>query len=232
MSKFCTSCGAALEDGAKFCYKCGAKQIVAQQGEASATPNADGQAQQQQAAPVKPAETVEQRRVVEEPVHRQENYEQPAPAAQSGGGAMKIIAGVLVVVAVVVGFLAFSGGDSKKPSKDKAAAAMSVKADEMLDDYIRDQGTAETKYKDKKVNISGKVFYKSEFKNTQNFQIVIAHKSAAGRSYSISLDLPQSKVDVVNSKKVGDFVVEVGTCVGIVKQDKPTDVSVQIAVDR
>ena len=36
----------------------------------------------------------------------------------------------------------------------------------MLNDYIRDQGTAETKYKNKKVSITGKVQHKSQFDNS------------------------------------------------------------------
>lgn len=38
-----------------------------------------------------------------------------------------------------------------------------VEADEMLEDYIRDQGSAEKKYRGKNITISGIVYAKNQF---------------------------------------------------------------------
>jgi len=236
MSKFCTKCGTQLEDGAKFCYKCGAKQDIKQ---ATSTPNQE-QARQSTfqagtAETVKRAERQQVDNSYQQHTYNQTSYTAPAQEQSKvgHGGLLKYVAIFLVIVAAVVGYLAFSDGQPvATPKNQPAQGLIAVKAEELLDDYIRDQGTAEAKYKNKKVNISGKVIYKNEFKNSQRFQVTLAHKTAAGRSYFVSLDFPQNMVEIVNQKKIGDFVVAEGTCVGIVKQDKPTDISVQVRVEK
>jgi len=232
MSKFCTSCGAKLEDGAKFCFKCGAQQLAA---EAKTNQQVDAkQAGESAQSHVNEMKQDVKQEKIEEPVVQQPVYTQPVSSpSEKGSNPMKFIAGFLAIAAIAVAFFAFSGSDKQtSKSGSQGKAAISIKAADMLDDYIRDQSSAELKYKDKIINISGKVIFKSEFRNTQNFQVVLARKSAAGKNYWISLDYPPEKVDEVNKKKDGDFVVAEGNCIGIVKQEKPTDISIQIHVGR
>lgn len=54
----------------------------------------------------------------------------------------------------------------------------------------------------------------------------------AGKNYLILVDLPSEKAAEANKVKVGDFVAAEGKCVGIVKQDDPTKISVQIQTDK
>ncbi len=78
---FCTSCGAQIADGAKFCTGCGVTQVQAPQAVASSQPVAP--------APAQPAAV------------------QPAP--KQGGGALKIVLIVLAVVFGLI-ILIIAGG--------------------------------------------------------------------------------------------------------------------------
>lgn len=142
----------------------------------------------------------------------------------------KLIATVVaVVLMLVVGIIAL-GSDNDFSSS--SSTVLTVKADEVIDDYIRDQGTAESKYKDKKVNITGKVLRKDQFANSNNFSLTLAGKNAVGRTYTVVIDIPTDKVELVNKAEEGKFISVQGTCVGIVKQDNPTTVSVQIKAEK
>lgn len=141
----------------------------------------------------------------------------------------KIIIAVAAVVVILFGFLAFGSGDS---SKSSSKAALTVKAEEVMEDYIRDQGTAESKYKDKKVNITGKVLHKDQFSNSNDFSLLLSGTHAAGRTYQVLVAVPSDKVEIVNKAEEGKFISVQGTCVGIVKQDDPTKVSVQIKAEK
>jgi len=149
-------------------------------------------------------------------------------ASLSGqGDKKKIIMIVAAVLVLVAGFFMFSGG-----GKIGGSAAEAVKASEMIKDYIRDQGTAEAKYKGKTVDITGEVLQKYQFKNTNDFAIVLARQSAAGRHYDILIDVPAEKVNIYNKTKQGSFVNVRGQCMGVVQQDEPTRVSVQIKAEK
>lgn len=142
----------------------------------------------------------------------------------------KLIATVVaVVLMLVVGIIAL-GSDNDFSSS--SSTVLTVKADEVIDDYIRDQGTAESKYKDKKVNITGKVLRKDQFANSNNFSLTLAGKNAVGRTYTVVIDIPTDRVELVNKAEEGKFISVQGTCVGIVKQDNPTTVSVQIKAEK
>ncbi len=143
----------------------------------------------------------------------------------------KIMIAVGIVVIFLLGCMMFSGGGDNG-SKTKGEPAVSVKSEEMLNDYIRDQGTAETKYKNKKVSITGKVQHKSQFDNSNDFNLTLEFKHAAGRTYVVAIDVPAEKVDIVNKAEEGKFISVEGTCVGVVPQDDPTKISVQIQADK
>ena len=88
------------------------------------------------------------------------------------------------------------------------------------------------RYKDKNLNVTGMVLHKDQFKNSNDFNLTLAAQNAAGRSYSIEIDIPADKVEIVNKAEEGKYISVQGTCVGIVKQDNPTTVSVQIKADK
>ena len=124
------------------------------------------------------------------------------------------------------------GCASENSKKEKAVEFIQVKSEDMINDYIRDQGTAESKYKNKNIKLTGNVLRKGQFKNGTDFFVVTNSKYAAGRQYSILVQYPVDRVDDVNKLKYGDFLVAEGACVGIVPQDEPTDVSIQIQVGK
>lgn len=98
----------------------------------------------------------------------------------------------------------------------------------MVDDYIRDQSSGDKKYKDKTVQVSGKVKWKGQFNNSQNYSITLESRENGGKTYQVLVDVPAKRASIVNGLKTGDFVNVKGKCVGIVKQKSPTLISVQI----
>lgn len=117
-----------------------------------------------------------------------------------------------------------SGGS--KSSND--VAYMTVKAQEMMDDYIRDTTMAQSKYLGKNVQITGKLVRKGQFNNSSEFYAIIASTFELGRDYNILVEYPLDKADELNKLNFGDFVVAKGECVGIVPQKNPREISVQI----
>ena len=72
MAKFCHSCGAQLEDGAGFCFNCGARQVADQPAQPAPQQTYAQPAPQPQAAPAyqQPAA----------PAYQQPAYQQPYAA--------------------------------------------------------------------------------------------------------------------------------------------------------
>lgn len=59
--------------------------------------------------------------------------------------------------------LTLSACGSNTSSKSPASTPpMEVKTEEIIDDYIRDQASAEQKYKDKNIKLTGKVIRKGQ----------------------------------------------------------------------
>lgn len=131
-----------------------------------------------------------------------------------------VLGGIGVAIVAIIAAIYFLFGGS----------TLEVKANDMIDDYIRDQAAAEQKYKDKNISITGTLLYKKQSGDTQNYSMIIASKTA-GKKYSIVLDVDSKNVKAVNSVKIGDFVSTKGKCVGIVPQKDPTDIIVQIHAD-
>lgn len=234
MTKKCPKCGAELADDAQFCVNCGAKQEAFLKCPKCGHINkADsgfctecGTRLKEEPKPAADADSAKV--VVAEPVREQagnggggqqggfQNFQMP-PVPPDNGKKKKILAIVGVVVVLLGLVFAFSGGSK-----------MTVKSNEVVEDYIRDQGSAEKKYKGKTLQISGKVKWKKQFQNSQNYGVWLETRTISGKTYQVLIDIPAKKADVVNSLKTGDFVNVEGECVGIVKQDSPTVVSVQI----
>ena len=136
-----------------------------------------------------------------------------------GNGKKKKILAIIGVLVVILGlFFAFGGGS--KP--------IQVKSGEIVDDYIRDQSSGDKKYKDKTVQVSGKVKWKGQFNNSQNYSITLESRENGDKTYQVLVDVPAKRASIVNDLKIGDFVNVKGKCVGIVKQKSPTLISVQI----
>ena len=109
---------------------------------------------------------------------------------------------------------------------------MDVKAEDILNDYIRDTGVAESKYKGKNLQVSGQLINKGQFANNTGFYALLASKHELGRNYDVFVAYPVEKNEEVNKFKMGDFVVAKGVCVGMVPQKDPKDISVQISFGR
>ena len=103
-----------------------------------------------------------------------------------------------------------------------------VKAEDMVADYIRDTMSAEKKYKDQDVVITGKLIEKSQFGNSQDFALSIYRQFAAGKRYEVVVSVPEDKVNEANKVRVGDIVTVTGECHGMVKQDDPTYIMIQV----
>jgi ribosomal protein L40E len=233
MTKKCPKCGAELADDAQFCVNCGAKQeAILKCPKCGHINKADSEFCTECGARLKeeakPADADSTKVVVAEPVRENaqagnggrqggfQNFQMP-PMPSDNGKKKKILAIVGVVVVLIGLFFAFSGGSK-----------MTVKSNEVVEDYIRDQSSGEKKYKGKNLQISGKVKWKGQFSNSQDYGITLESRTTGGKTYQVIIAVPAKKADVVNSLKSGDFVNAEGECVGIVKQKSPTVVSVQI----
>ena len=141
-----------------------------------------------------------------------------------------LLFGFIGLIAIIVfAFIIGNGKDSTDNSvKAENSQVIRVKAEEMIDDYIRDQASAEKKYKDKRVIVTGKVIDKNQFNNSQDYAMLIATNITAGKTYGVIAAIPNEKIELINKVKVGDFVNVEGICVGTVKQANPTIISIQI----
>ena len=247
MSKKCKQCGCELADDALFCVQCGAKQdpvvkcpkcghmnpaandFCTECGTRlkETKPEEKGAGDEKPAESVQPAQEETSKVVVAEPVSGGQggggnqgfqNFRMP-PVPPEGNGKKKKILAIIGVLVVVLG-LFFAFGGASKP--------IQVKSGEIVDDYIRDQSSGDKKYKDKTVQVSGKVKWKGQFNNSQNYSITLESRKNGGKTYQVLVDVPAKRASIVNDLKIGDFVNVKGKCVGIVKQKSPTLISVQI----
>lgn len=228
MDKKCVKCGANLTSDSQFCPECGARQnsLTCAKCGAPLTPNDAFCSECGTPNPAAQAAPVYTTPVVPTP---------PAPPAKKWT-IPKIIGAVVGALIIIFITVAIFGGssDNKKPAAQKPAeqAPISVKADKIMDDYIRDQSTGEKTYKGKKVQVTGKVISKNQYNNSQAYNVMIANKYAAGKDYSVSLAVDPKMVSKINQLKVGDFVSAEGTCEGIVQQKDLTDIAIQISADK
>ena len=151
-------------------------------------------------------------------------------ATLKSGKNKKILFGVIAFIAFIVFALIIGNGKESTNNSVKAenSQVIRVKAEEMINDYIRDQSSAEQKYKDKRVIVTGKVIDKNQFNNSQDYAMLIATNITAGKTYGVIAAIPNEKIELINKVKVGDFVNVEGICVGTVKQANPTIISIQI----
>ncbi len=214
MSIKCKGCGMELDDDTKFCTECGAKQDVLER-----CPNCGKEIKFGSKFCTECGEKAGD----ETPQISIPDFE---TLRKNKRGSSKWVPIIGVCVAVVA-FLIFWGSSNNEAPK-KSSPVITIKAEELVDDYIRDQVSAEKKYKGKEMRITGVLLRKNQFANSQNYALYIYRNFAAGKEYSVSIDVPQESVSLVNKVNIGDFVNAEGECVGIVPQKDPTDISIQI----
>lgn len=109
-----------------------------------------------------------------------------------------------------------------------------IKAEDMIKDYIRNEMIAEDKYKEKTITVTGSVVSKYQFSNSVSYGVVICDKydDNTRKYYSIVVDFPCDKVNLVNKIANKNFIVVKGKCVGIVPQENVKSISVQIEGDK
>ena len=201
MAKFCEKCGTEWDGKSKFCAKCG--NPFEGTGEAAAQPVKNSAAN----SPKPKSKTKEILKIV--------------------GG----VFGVIVVLCILANGCG-SSNNTKKPAASSSSAtkqAIQVKAEDMIKDYRTDLASAEAKYKDKEVEVTGQLLHKKQFNNSQDYALVIYATEAGGKSYTVDVDIDKDKVTEANKVKNGDFVNAKGICVGRVEQqNRPEYISVQI----
>lgn len=131
----------------------------------------------------------------------------------------RIMFGISLVIVLIVGIASCFKGP------------MEVKSSDMIQDYIQDEKAAEKKYKNEDVKITGKVLEKHQFNNKDSFGLIIDYKESGDRIYVVVLDVPAKRVDIINKTEIGQFITLEGTCIGVVPQDNPNAVSIQIQAD-
>lgn len=224
MAKKCKKCGMELADDALFCAGCGMKQAV------STSPNVNSKAQPIQnvcrncGTPVSPGSTFCPNcgaAIIggEEAPHPEEKN--ALQKYWKTFGAVLVGCGVLFKIISGIDSGDFGVGSSKT----------SIKADTLMEEYIRNPRNADKQYKGKTVHLTGRCEDKGQFNNSSDYYLNIGSKFDRGKSYTVVVDIPAKKVKQANSVKEGDFVDVTGTCVGIVKQDDPNVVSIQIQAD-
>jgi hypothetical protein len=153
----------------------------------------------------------------------------PMPVQQKNKKSKLKIVGWVIAAIILLMFAAdlVGGGDSKSGGLS-SNKTIQVKAEEIAKDYMADSDAAQKKYKDKDVEVTGKLVTKGQFTNSQNFGLLIYHHKENGKEYRVTLDLPTDEVETANKIKEGDFVKAQGTCVGTVDQKDDNIVSVQV----
>ncbi|MBR2880483.1 MAG: zinc ribbon domain-containing protein, partial [Oscillospiraceae bacterium] len=135
MSKFCTNCGATLNDDARFCTECGAtlEAAAAQSAAAAAPPPPPPQAAApvMQAAPppqAAPAAEKPKKKKKERPVY--EDYDAPAPGSKYAPISTWGYIGISLLACIpIVGFIlliVWAFGGCKKINKRNFARAMLI----------------------------------------------------------------------------------------------------------
>ena len=217
--KKCVKCNAELENDAEFCGECGERQPVLKT--APTCPNCGNPIEEgaefcpecgQKIIKTNSSSTSSNFSTENESSANKFSEITKKPAYLGGIGAA-------IVAVIAIAYFLFAGN------------VVEVKASDMLNDYIRDQSIAEQKYKGKNIKITGSLLYKYQFSNSSDWAMVVASQVVGDKRYSIILQIDSENTKAVNSINVGDFISAKGKGIGIVPQEDPTVISVQIHTD-
>lgn len=212
MAKNCTHCNEVLDDDMLFCIKCGTKQPVVKKCANCGNQLAEA------------AEFCTECGSKVSPIDK--GFDLNEMSLKQYKKYIYIVLGIVVFIGML---MAFNSGNSETAnSKNEKTVVQTVKAEDLVDDYIRDYSSAESKYKGSKIKVTGKVVNKGQFNNTNNFYVTLYSTSAAGKDYTLMVDIPAENVSDVNRVKHSDFITVEGTCRGSVPQKNATDISIQI----
>ena len=100
-----------------------------------------------------------------------------------------------------------------------------ISANEIALAYTENSSNANSKFKDKLVEISGEVVSKGQFSNSSNLYLSLKNYQ---NNTEVLINFPSDQQSKVNSIKYGDFITVRGVCIGIVDQDDPAEISIQI----
>ena len=100
-----------------------------------------------------------------------------------------------------------------------------ISANEIALAYTENSSNANSKFKDKLVEISGEVVSKGQFSNSSNLYLSLKNYQ---NNTEVLINFPSDQQSKVNSIKYGDFITARGVCIGIVDQDDPAEISIQI----
>ena len=100
-----------------------------------------------------------------------------------------------------------------------------ISANEIALAYTENSSNANSKFKDKLVEISGEVVSKGQFSNSSNLYLSLKNYQ---NNTEVLINFPIDQQSKVNSIKYGDFITVRGVCIGIVDQDDPAEISIQI----
>lgn len=209
----CEHCGAVITPGSAFCPNCGAPvgrtDNVQSQG---GIYHADNGGVQIEAADNDQRET---KSIVDtiKPV-------------------WKIITGIGAVI--LIGIYLFTGQKTGQFRANTFAGTpkVTVNARTLMNDYMRNPRDADKKYKDKVIRVTGQVINKGQFNNSSDYYLRIGADFDRGKKYVVLVGIDSKRIKEANKVRERDFVDVIGTCVGIVKQDDPDYISIQIQADK
>ncbi len=132
---------------------------------------------------------------------------------------------VALLLSFIVACMVMTGCGDEVTSKN---AALSVKAEDILNDYINDQEAADKKYKNKTVNVTGQVLHKNQYSNSAGFYVVLANKDVQDKNYIVDIAIEADKVDIINKVEEGKYLSVEGICAGIAPQNDHNMIVIQI----
>lgn len=228
MSKKCQHCGANLADDAVFCSNCGARQ-ESEEITPQTTPAETRNICPNCGTPITPDSTFCPN--CGAPLSTDPIVEVPSSGSNffdTVRRCWKIFSAIITVIGI--GWYIFSGHGIGKFFS--SAPEVTVKAQTLMNDYMRNPRNADKKYKDKVIRVTGQVIDKGQFDNTSNYYLQIGADFDRGKNYDVKVDIDSKRAKEANKVREMDFVDVTGTCVGIVKQRDPNFISIQIKADK
>lgn len=126
----------------------------------------------------------------------------------------KIIWGTIIVVLIggaIAAWYAWSEFERKPETAADKETDAKVEAEQIMQEYVKDLATAESKYKDKTIEFSGKIVeMQVEDPNDLSISLETSAVSEDGFPRSVRVTLISDMADAIKSLKVGDKVTVKG----------------------